>query len=93
MPQVIAETHHTYAGVSRKPGDRYEAEEKFLPLITKMGWAKLAALLPSPGSSAATRIAATPAPITNAPRLPPPSAPSRIRIPSRQARRSRGEPK
>lgn len=42
MPQVTVKQLHRYGDALRRPGERYEAEERFLPLLTLTGWVELA---------------------------------------------------
>lgn len=40
MVAVITVAPHKYAEVKRAPGDKYQADERFLPSMEYMGWVK-----------------------------------------------------
>ena len=42
MSEMVAKAPHTYDAQARAVGDRYEAEERFVPVLQRLGWAELA---------------------------------------------------
>jgi len=42
MSEMVAKAPHTYDAQVRAVGERYEVEERFVPVLQRLGWAELA---------------------------------------------------